>query len=249
MDATHDDGVDATRVRPAGADAAQVVQLDVDRAAADATGSHRPASAPAPQADGRGDDAMLMAAYVDGDAAAFAALYDRHHRAVFRFLLRSLQQTALAEDLLQDVWLQVVRHAPAYEPHAKFTTWLFTIARNRLIDHWRAAPDVKSLDEMAAADDDGDGGGGDGPTRLDRLADERTPLPEVAVHDAAQARALMNAVSALPAPQREAFVLHLESGMTLAEIGTLTGVGTETVKSRIRYALARLRERLQEWRA
>ena len=195
------------------------------------------------ESDAAVDDAALMAAYVAGDAAAFAALYDRHERPVFRFLLRSLRNPAAAEDLLQEVWLSVVRHAANYEPRAKFTTWLYTIARNKLIDYWRTRDPALSLDD-AANDVDCDAG----ETWIERIAADASAQPEVRALSNARAQAFMLAVGALPALQREAFVLHMESGMTLGEIAELTQVGTETVKSRVRYALARLREHLRDWR-
>ena len=189
------------------------------------------------------DDGALMRAYVAGDAAAFATLYDRHERPVFRFLLRSLNDAAAAEDLLQEVWLSVVRNAANYEVRAKFTTWLYTIARNKLIDHWRTRDSALSLDEAA-----GDGDGDAGEPWVERIPASADAQPEAQALSNAQARALVAAVGALPALQREAFVLHMESGMTLGEIAELTQVGAETVKSRVRYALARLREHLRDWR-
>lgn len=194
-------------------------------------------------ADAATTDTALLAAYVAGDAAAFATLYDRHERAVYRFLLRSLRDNAAADDLLQEVWLSVVRHATSYEPRAKFTTWLFTIARNKLIDYWRTADNAVSLD-AAANDDHGDAV----EPWIDGIAADTQVQPEIQALSNAQARAFMQAVEGLPTVQREAFLLHLEGGMTLGEIAEVTQVGTETVKSRVRYALARLRESLHEWR-
>ncbi len=179
-----------------------------------------------------------MAAYLAGDAAAFAVLYDRHERAVFRYLLRAVRDAAQAEDLLQDVWLAVVRHAPQFEARARFSTWLFAIARNKLIDHWRSRNETVSLDDEAEmAHEDG----------VAAIPAPESTRPDVRAMTQAQARAFMTAVGNLPPVQREAFVLHMESGMTLSQIAALTDVGAETVKSRVRYALARLREHLSEW--
>ena len=107
-----------------------------------------------PPVDGSSSDEALMAAYQGGDARSFALLFERYERPVFRFLRRSLGDPTAADDLLQEVWLAVVRNAAGYVPRAKFTTWLFTIARSKLIDHWRAATPMVSLDEEAANDPD-----------------------------------------------------------------------------------------------
>ena len=188
---------------------------------------------------GETSDEALMLAYAGGDAAAFATLYDRHERPVYRFLLRSAGSAETAADLLQETWLAVVRHAATYEVRARFSTWLYGIARNKLIDHWRARrPDV-SLDEPAANDPE--------ETRVEQLEADRAWQPEVRALSQQQARAYLAAVEALPPAQRDAFLLQVEGELTLEEIGELTGVGRETVKSRLRYAQARLREALREW--
>lgn len=188
-------------------------------------------------------DEALMLAYAAGDAQAFARLYDRHERPVYRFLLRSLGNAAQAEELLQETWMAVVRSAPGYAPRARFTTWLYGIARSKLIDHWRAQREVVSLDaEHADAAYDPDGS-----ELLDALAAEPAAQPEVQAQSRAQARALAAAVRQLPPPQREAFLLHAEAGMRLEDLAQLTGVGTETAKSRLRYAYARLRTLLAPW--
>jgi RNA polymerase sigma factor (sigma-70 family) len=197
----------------------------------------------APAADVRSDE-QLMLDYGGGDAAAFAQLFERHERPVYRFLLRSLGgDAARADDLLQDVWLALIRNAANYAPRARFTTWLYGIARSRLIDHWRAHRNDVSLD--AANDPQADD---EGEARVDRIAGARHEEPEVRAMSRAQARAFVAAVERLPAAQREALLLHLEGELTLDEIGQLTGVGMETAKSRLRYALAKLRESLEQWR-
>jgi RNA polymerase sigma factor (sigma-70 family) len=185
-------------------------------------------------------DEALMLAYRGGDARAFAALFDRHERSVYRFLLRSTKDAAVADDLLQEVWLAVVRNASAYAARAKFRTWLFAIARSKLIDHWRTTAPQVSLDDCAANDPD--------DTLAETLAAGAAAQPDVQALSRAQARAFLAAVEALPPPQREAFLLHAEGGLSVEEVAHATGVGFETAKSRLRYALGKLRAAMQEWR-
>ena len=189
--------------------------------------------------DGSSSDEALMAAYQGGDARSFALLFERHERPVFRFLRRSLGDAATADDLLQEVWLAVVRNAAGYVPRAKFTTWLFTIARSKLIDHWRATSPMVSLDEAAANDPD--------EALLDSIAASENVQPEVQAMSRAQAQAFLAAVEALPPVQREAFLLHVEGDMTVEEVAQATGVGFETAKSRLRYALGKLRTTMEVW--
>ncbi|MCX8116012.1 MAG: RNA polymerase sigma factor [Burkholderiaceae bacterium] len=185
-------------------------------------------------------DEELMLAYAAGDAAAFAQLYDRHARAVYRFLLRSLRHPQLADDLLQETWMAVIRNAAGYAPRARFATWLYGIARSKLIDHWRRADPATSLDEPIANDPDA--------SLVDHIAADAAFQPEVQALSRAQARAFVDAVEALPPVQREAFLLHVEGGLTLEEIANLTQVGAETVKSRLRYAMSKLRAAMEDWR-
>jgi RNA polymerase sigma-70 factor (ECF subfamily) len=198
-----------------------------------------PGAAIIPRVDGSSSDEALMAAYQGGDARSFAMLFERYERPVFRFLRRSLSDAAAADDLLQEVWLAVVRNAAGYVPRAKFTTWLFTIARSKLIDHWRAATPMVSLDEEAANDPD--------EALLDGIAAAASVQPEMQAMSRAQARAFVAAVEALPAVQREAFLLHAEGDMTVEEVAQATGVGFETAKSRLRYAFGKLRTAMEVW--
>ena len=180
-------------------------------------------------------DGDLMQAYAAGDMRAFECLYDRHALSVWRFVQRSLQNTALADELVQELWFSVARHAARYEPRARFRTWLFTLAHHRMVDHWRANPKHTSLD---ARDEDG-------ASLADMLMAESGFGPDRQLDSRKQAQALLDALAALPAVQREAFLLQAEGGMSLAEIAEATGVSTETAKSRLRYARARLRETLE----
>ena len=191
--------------------------------------------APAFAADARDEDLML--AYAAGDAAAFDALYARHKGGVYRYLLRHCGHAGIADELFQDVWMNVIRARAPYAPSAKLTTWLYRIAHNRLIDHWRATGQVELV--TAGPDDD------DGRSARRDSRPRATTSPR-----SAPARARSSDAAAAPrsprcrAAQREAFLLHQEGGLELAEIAALTGAGVETVKSRIRYALAKLRAEL-----
>ena len=181
-------------------------------------------------------DEMLMQAYAAGDARAFETLYDRNTPAVWRYVHRSVGNGALADDLVQDVWFTVIRQAPQYQPRARFRTWLFTLAHHRLVDHWRTAHPHASLD--AAAED--------GASLADTLAADSGFGPLRQLQSREQAQALLDALAALPAAQREAFLLQAEGGLSLVEIATATDVPVETAKSRLRYARTALRRALED---
>jgi RNA polymerase sigma-70 factor (ECF subfamily) len=185
-------------------------------------------------------DEALMLAYAGGDAAAFDALYARHKGGVYRYLLRQCNGAARADELFQDVWMNVIRVRAAYRPTARFTTWLYTLARNRLVDHWR----TNGQASLVSIDDD------DESTRdtVNEIPGARSDQPDVRTEARALGARLRAALSALPAAQRDAFLLHQEAGLALADIAAMTGVGLETVKSRLRYALAKLRNELADWR-
>ena len=185
-------------------------------------------------------DENLMVRFGRGEAAAFEFLYRRHESRVFRYLHRNVKNEAAANDLMQEVWFAVVRGAGNYKPTAKFTTWLFTIAHNRTVDMIRANHRLQSLD----AGDDADP---EASTPLERLAESAKlePLAQVQAQD--EAAALLNAVAQLPAEQRSAFLLQAEGDLSVEEIALATGSSFETVKSRLRYARAKLRQLLWEY--
>lgn len=180
-------------------------------------------------------DETLMLAFAAGDARAFETLYDRHALPVWRFVQRSVRDAALADDLVQDVWFSLVRQAPQYEPRARFRTWLFTLAHHRMVDHWRTHKAHASLDAETE----------DGAALVDTLAADSGFGPVRQLQSREQAQALLDALAALPLPQREAFLLQAEGGLSLAEIAQATGVNAETAKSRLRYARERLRHTLE----
>jgi RNA polymerase sigma-70 factor, ECF subfamily len=168
-----------------------------------------------------------MLAYRGGDAGAFETLYRRHRGALYRFVLRSLKQRAAAEELFQEVWIRVIEARSRYSPQARFTTWLYTIAHNLLVDHWRRKGlSLVQLDEELAI------AASDNPARQ---AEARESLAR-----------LLQALEALPPAQREAFLLHEEAGLSVAEIAAATGAGEEAAKSRLRYAMAKLKAAVED---
>ena len=185
-------------------------------------------------------DEALMLAYARGDASAFERLYARHKGPTYRYFLRHTSERAIADELQQDMWLKVVRARERYAPDARFTTWLYTLARHRLVDHWRAQhgtrfvslddDSVEHADAMRAAGDTGD--------------DSSDPLGLVI--DGQAGRRLLQALDDVPAAQRDAFLLHVEAGLSLGEIAGLANVPAETIKSRLRYAYRRLRAALED---
>lgn len=192
-----------------------------------------------PADDAQDSDESLMLRYTGGDIAAFDVLYARHEMGVWRYVFRSVRVQAVADDLLQDVWFAVARQSASYQPAARFKTWLFTIAHNRVIDHFRTAKNHASMDDHG--DDDEENGLGN------TLAADSGFGPVRQLQSREQAAALIAAVEQLPENQREAFLLQAEAGMSVEDIASTTGVSFETAKSRLRYARRSLRQQLQEF--
>lgn len=183
-----------------------------------------------------------MLRYRDGDLAAFACLYARHKDGLYRYLLRGTAQPELAAELFQDVWAGLIRSRAAYEPRARFNTYLYRLAHHRLIDHWRRsnarAPEIAAAYGTGADEDD--------PAAAVEPAGAEHERPEQQLLADERRRRLQHALAGLPVEQRDAFLLHEEGGLSLQEIAEIAGVGRETIKSRLRYALAKLREALAD---
>jgi RNA polymerase sigma-70 factor (ECF subfamily) len=179
-------------------------------------------------------DEDLMLAYRDGNAGAFDELYRRHKGPLYRYLVRQCRDAAAAEELFQDIWMNLVRSRATYIVTARFATYLYRLAHNRLIDHYRrrVPAALVSFDDEEAAPE---------------VPAGRHTEPHVSYEARAQAKRVLEVLESLPAAQREAFVLQHESGMSIEEIAEATGVASETAKSRLRYAMMKLREGMSEW--
>ena len=178
------------------------------------------------------DDAVLMQRYASGDMRAFESLYSRHRVALYRYLARHTRDPEVTNDLFQEVWSKVVANRSRYEPLAKFRTFLFRIAHNCFVDHYRRVS-LRPKQECP-----------EGQQWGDVLPAPEHHSPHALAEQEELVQSYKTAVHALPAEQREVFLLYEESGLSLDEIGAITGVGMETAKSRLRYALSKLRAAL-----
>ncbi len=167
----------------------------------------------------------------------------RHRTPVFNYIFRFTGDRARAEDILQETWLKVVRSAQDYEPKARFTTWLYTLARNQCVDRARREKlrQADSLDAPRPAF----ASQGDNRTPADFLVDP-SPVPDQAAHNLRIRPLLEQALLSLPEEQREVFLLREYSGQSFREIAEVTGVSENTAKSRMRYALEALRRQLEQ---
>jgi RNA polymerase sigma-70 factor (ECF subfamily) len=171
-------------------------------------------------------DERLMQRYARGDAAAFEELYRRNRGPLYRYFLRQVSDPATANDLYQGAWEKIIKARKRYRPSAPFTTWMYRIAHNHLVDHYRRLRPAEPLEESLM---DGDHAG---PVQ-DAMGSE-------------ELERLRSGILSLPPEQRDALLLKLESGLKMEEIARVTGVSRETVKSRLRYAVRKLKQVMHE---
>jgi RNA polymerase sigma-70 factor (ECF subfamily) len=182
-------------------------------------------------------DESLMKQYANGDYAAFATLYARNKGGLYRYLLRQLRDQSLTEDIFQDVWGKVITNAAEYQTTAKFTTWLYTIARNKVIDNKRHMKLV------------------DGAIEKDKLFDDQTmsideqaqassisQQPHALHENKEQSLAIEHCLQKLPRHQLEAFLLREEAGLSAQHIADIVNTNLEATKSRLKVAFKNLRE-------
>jgi RNA polymerase sigma-70 factor (ECF subfamily) len=177
------------------------------------------------------EDGDLMLRYARGDIRAFETLYRRHRGALYRYLTHHTRNAETANDLFQEVWSRVITSRERYEPKAKFRTFLYRIAHNCFIDYCRRSAVRK---ESGGAEDDWESA----------VAAPDQDRPDTRAEQAQSTARYRAAIAALPPDQRDVFLLYEESGLSLEEIAAISGVGMETAKSRLRYAVAKLRATL-----
>ncbi len=169
-----------------------------------------------------------MLSYGAGNADAFDTLYQRHKAPLYRFVLRQCGQQ-VTDELFQDIWLKVINARNDYQVKAKFNTWLYHLARNRIIDHYRRN-NIRPIDNNA--------------DELSEVVNTSTAQPEKQLEERSEYDALLNAISDLPRDQKEVFLLREEAGLSIEQIAETCGINFETAKSRLRYAMSKLRQKL-----
>ena len=171
-------------------------------------------------------DEQLMQQYAKGDAKAFDVLYARHRGALYRYFNRQVNDATSANDLYQGAWEKIIKARGKYRTSSPFTAWMYRIAHNHLVDYYRRIRPVDSVE-------------------TDTLADGR-PDPVQGVISSEQNDQLRAGITSLPMEQRDTLLLKLETGLKMEEIASVTGVSRETVKSRLRYAVNKLKRSLVE---
>lgn len=174
-------------------------------------------------------DENLMLDYARGNADAFETVYQRYKAPLYRYVQRQCG-SQFVDELFQDIWLKVINSRKSYTVQASFKTWLYHIARNRVIDHYRRQS-VRPVDNN--------------PEKLSSVSSDSRIQPENQLESYRLHERLMSAIAALPHEQKEAFLLKEEAGLGIEEIAKTTGVGYEAAKSRLRYAMNKLRQQLE----
>lgn len=176
-------------------------------------------------------DQRLMLQYAAGDSLAFESLYQKHKGGLYRYFVRQTGDQQLAEDLYQETWGRVIKAAASYETSAKFTTWLYRIAHNLLIDHVRAVKPVDLFSDAFSEEQE-----------CDNQMSSGQFSPDSALEEIIKAKLLRGCIDLLPTVQKETFLLSMEAGFTAGAIAEIVEVTLEATKSRIRYANKALKE-------
>jgi len=175
-------------------------------------------------------DEELMLAFAKHDQKAFEQLYARYKDALYRYYLRHTSNESTSQELFQDLWMKIIKSKENYKVRAKFKTWIYTLAHNRLVDWYR-----RNNLEMQSFQTNSE-------ENVDGIIDWN---PEDELQTKRLSKELKEAISNLPFNQREVFLLHQEALLTLPQIADMLQEGLEKIKSRYRYAISKLRSSLE----
>lgn len=176
-------------------------------------------------------DEVLMQRYQRGSEHAFRILYERHRSPLLRFVKRLAPDGGEDEEIAQETWMAVIKGRERFLPEARFVTYLYSIARRRTVDRWRRRGRLPEFHDEG----------------LDSLLGPTQHEPDHQLNNTALGVDLLEAIATLPLPQREAFLLRAEGGLSIDEIAAVTGANRETAKSRLRFAMSRLRKAMEPW--
>lgn len=174
-------------------------------------------------------DENLMQDYVSGDIQAFEILYKRYKGQLYRYFLRQTSSKEVAQELFQDIWIKIINARNNYQPTAKFSTFIYRVAHNHLVDYFRKS----NNDVLQKADTS---------TPLNAFQDTHCSNPEELNQKQQNSVMIIEQIEKLPEDQREAIVLKLGNDLSTQEIATITGVSKEAAKSRIRYAMSNIKK-------
>jgi len=181
-------------------------------------------------------DEQLIQLFDKGNIKAFDSLYARYKQAIYHYFLRQVHSKSIADELHQDVWLNIIKSPSRFNHNASFKTWLYKVAHNRLIDHYRHnSKQALSLVQSTSSDQNSE-----------KEAIVATDRPDESLHEHQLKQALLQAVASLPEEQKEVFLLHEKSGLTLREIAQVTDSSFESTKSRLRYAVKKLHNHMTQ---
>jgi RNA polymerase sigma-70 factor (ECF subfamily) len=185
-------------------------------------------------------DALLMLRVKRGDRAAFAELVTKYKQPLFNFIFRTLRDETETEDVAQTVFLQVYKSRARYQPTAKFSTWLFTIARNLCLNEIRrrSRHPAESLEETHAEHDDQ-------PSR--QYEDKKIFLPTDNALHGELARKIEEALAELPENQRTAILLCRQDELSYEEIAAVLDCSLSATKSLIHRGRETLKEKLKPY--
>lgn len=184
------------------------------------------------------NDEDLLAQYFAGDTGAFVALYERHKGPMYRYFLRHVQDGQIAEDLFQDLWSKIISHGDSFVADAKFSTWAYTIARNKLIDHGRHLQVRQNVFDQVVEQE-----------VIEQTVHGKGVLPVEAYDELTRMRqkqAISACLEKLPSHLLDAFLLKEEGDMSGQQISEIINISYEATKSRLRYAYQQLRTCLQQ---